>query len=141
MRRIIVPNFIEFLRHRPNIEVFHHNRNVFNDSAQDECKAMTEYCGKQIQDHSGEMLSIRNDDDDHEACMYDFVSGFSDLKKGCLTSHKFRGGDLIESIKRLAENDTIENLKIICSKYDDVRMVWKLELPIPFAGNTIQRRP
>lgn len=132
VRRIIVPNFIEFLRHRPNIKVFHHNRNVFNDSAQDVCKAMSEYCGKQIQDYSGEMLSIR--DDDHEACMYDFVTGFSDLKKVCLTSHKFCGGDLIESIKRLVENDTIEHLKIIYSKYDNVRMGWNY----PFLLQEIQ---
>lgn len=93
---INVQNFIEFLHQRPNLEVFHHDENVFKGSTQFICETMSEYSGNQILIYSGEMFRI------HPSRMALPRNLYS------LTRHQKCGSDLIEAMKGL--DDTIETL-------------------------------
>lgn len=44
--------------------------------------------------------------------MYSFLSGFKNVKKVILITDELCGTDIIDAMKRLAENDTIESLDI-----------------------------
>lgn len=108
---INVKKFIEFLRQKPNLEIFHHDQFAFGDATQDVCEAVAKYCGNQIQDYSGVMAPAQN--------THNFLSGFKSLKKVCLTTYHSCAGDLVDAMKRLAENDTIEMLQI---KYSPINI-------------------
>lgn len=97
--------FIEFLRHHANIEIFHHDRDTFDQSTEDVCKALAKYCGNKIQDYAGKMTYGQEN-------LHYFISGFKNVKKVCLTTHELCGGDLIDAMKMLAANDTIEMLDL-----------------------------
>lgn len=109
---INVQNFIGLLRHRPQIKVFHHDRYTFEGSIQDISEALTEHCGNQIQDYSGEMPMRQESGRPPLHHLYQFISQFKNVKKICLTSHLTCGADLIEPFKQLAKNNTIEMLHI-----------------------------
>lgn len=47
-----------------------------------------------------------------QANLYHFMSGMKNIKKLRLTTHEMCGGDLIDAIKLLVENDTIEMLEL-----------------------------
>lgn len=111
-------NFIKLLSHRPNIEVFHHDRYTFKDSTQDVCLAMAKYCGNSIREYYGEMDPNQGEGRAPGQNMYYFISGFKNIKKARLTTHQICGGDLIDAMKWLAENNTIEMLEIKYSGHD-----------------------
>lgn len=111
-------NFIEFLHHQPNLKVFHHDRFTFEGSTQNICKTMAKYCGNQIQYYSGTMPWNQIEGRATEPHLYNFISGFKNPKKAHLTTHQICGGDLIDSIKQLAEINTIETLYLSYSQYD-----------------------
>lgn len=115
---INVYNFIEFLRLGPNIRIFHHSGDTFKGSMHGIGEAMAKYCGNNIQDYSGEMPFIRGNDWVPAHNSYDFLSGFKNLKEVRLITHQLCGGDLIDTMKRLAENDSIETFRIKYSEYD-----------------------
>lgn len=114
---IMVPNFIQLLRHQPPINVFHHDRYSFNGYVQDISEAMAEYCGDHIQDYSGEMPYRREIGRAPSRYLYQFISRLKNVKRVCFTSHQSCGADLIEPMKQLAKNNTIEWLDI---KYPEV---------------------
>lgn len=101
---INVKKFIEFLQQKPNLEVFHHDQFAFGNATQKVCEAVAKYCGNYIRDYAGEMCPAQN--------THNFISGFKSLKKVCLTTYHACAGDLVDAMKRLAENDTIEMLHI-----------------------------
>lgn len=53
-----------------------------------------------------------------EPHLYDFISGFKNVEEVHLTTHQICGGDIIDSIKRLAENDTIKTLHLSYFQHD-----------------------
>lgn len=63
-------------------------------------------------------LSIKREENHYEQYLYEFIEKFKNVKKMCLTSHQTCGADLIEAMKQLAENNTIEMLHI---KYPEVK--------------------
>lgn len=116
---INVNNFIEFLRLRPNIKIFHHSGDSFKGSMQHICEAMAKYCGNHIQNYYGEMAYIPNvRQPPAQNISYGFLSKFKNLMEVRLVTHQLCGGDLIDTMKQLAENDTIETLRIKYSEYD-----------------------
>lgn len=115
---INVNKFIEFLGQRPKLEVFHYDDDAFKDSVQDVCDAMAMYCGNQIQDFCGELRSSEVGFRAPARNLYDFISELTNVKTVCLTTHQFCGGDLVDSIKRLARNNTVEKLHIVYSEID-----------------------
>lgn len=108
-------NFIEFLCQRPNLEIFHHDADTFNEFTPEICDAMAKYCGNQIREYYGAMPPNQEISAQHS---YTFLSSLKQLKTVGLTTHQHCGGDLIDAIKRLAENDTIETLHIEFSQED-----------------------
>lgn len=115
VKDINVQNFIEFLCQRPNLEVIHHGANTFNELTADVCDAMAKYCGHQIREYYGAMPP-NQEPSTHNS--YKFLSSLKNLKIVRLTTQQHCGGDLIDAIKRLAENDTIETLHIKFSEED-----------------------
>lgn len=106
--------FIDLICQRPKLEVFHHS-NTFGDFTQDVCDAMGKYCGNYIRDYSGAFdYPTFGAPTNH---VYDFISGFKNVKKIHLVTHQFCGGDLIDAIRRLAENNTVEELEIVYSGF------------------------
>lgn len=107
--RINEEKFIEFLRQRPSIKVFHHDCKTFSTTSQREVfQTLAKYCGDQIREYHGETdLGIPG--------ASDFLSGFTNVTYVYLTSYQTCGGDLVNALKRLAEHDTLETLRI---KYD-----------------------
>lgn len=125
VRGINSQNFIEFLDHRPNLEVFHHAIDNFGSSIQNILEAMAIYCGNSIRHYSLKFVGIRYEDKYYSRMrsnrkevkllphnFYHFLSRFENLKKVRLTTNHICCGDLIDAIKRLAENNTIEELII-----------------------------
>lgn len=114
VRGINIQNFIEFLRHRPNIEVFHHNRYTFGNSIHDVCKAMAKYCGNQIQEYSGGFCSLPEGGNAEAPAhkLYYFLVEFKNMKRLQMSTDLPCGANLIDAMKQLAENDTIEMLSL-----------------------------
>lgn len=116
---INVPNFIDFLRHRPKLERFASEK-TFEDSNQDVYEVIAQFCGDQIQ-----ICCIHNDMFYEEipqafpANFHNFISGFKNVKRLSLAPHQICGGDLIDPMCRLAENNTIEELLIMYDSYYD----------------------
>lgn len=108
---INVPNFIELFRLGPKIEIFkHYNLHNFPDgSIHDVCAAMAKYCGNDIREYHGmiypkePMLPLN---------LYGFLSGFRNVKNAILLTNQICCGDIIDGLKGLAANDTIEMLRI-----------------------------
>lgn len=118
---IVVENFIEFLRQRPNLKVFHHDKDTFEDRTKEMCDAMAKYCGNTIQDYSGEICC---DEEAARINIYSFISELKNVKKMLLMTHEICGGDLINGMKRLAENDSIETLEIkYCRRFPFVSCI------------------
>lgn len=120
VRGIKPQRFIHFLQQRPNLAIFHHDRYSFKDSTRDVCERLAQYCGNHVREYSGVMPTNQEDGDGEasEGNMFDFISGLKNLKKICLTTHQICGGDIIDAMKRLAENDTIEALCIKYTQHD-----------------------
>lgn len=109
VRGINKRNFIDFLHHRPNLEVFHHDKHTFEDSTQDILNAMAEYCGDRIQEYSDVISRERRVQNP-----YNFISKLKNVKKVRLNTYEICFGDIIDALKRLAKNDTIQMLHIKC---------------------------
>lgn len=114
IRGINADNFIEFLRQEPKIKVFHHEKSTFEGFVPEISEALATHCGKYIQDYSGVMPANQEN-------MYYFLSEFKTVKKVCLTTDQICGGDLVAAMKRLSDNNTIEELHINYSKKDNHR--------------------
>lgn len=113
---INVRHFVDLLdMRRPNLEYFHHGEldQLLNGTIQDVCDAIALYCGNQIQYYSGEMPPPPRDGSrTFMRHPYDFISSFINVKEVSLTSYELCGGDIIDAIKQLSENDTIEALNV-----------------------------
>lgn len=123
---INVQHFIDLLDiHRPKIEYFHHGElnQLSGGTIQHLCAAVAMYCGNQIRYYSGQMPPPREVGTALGRRPYDFISSFKNVTNVCLTSYQLCGGDLIDALKRLAENDTIRTLKIMF--YDAQRIFWQ----------------
>lgn len=107
-------SFIEFLRQEPKIKVFHHEKSTFDGSIPEISDALATHCGKYIQDYSGVMPANQRN-------MYNFLSEFKAMRIVCLTTDQICGGDIVAAIKRLSDNNTIEELHIKYSKKDNHR--------------------
>lgn len=81
---INVQNFIEFVRHQSNIEVFHCEENNFNEFTREMCDAVAKYCGHQIRSFSGRIFANHERKD-----LYDFGSGFKNVEEVCFCQHTF----------------------------------------------------
>lgn len=112
---INIENFLQFLRQRPNLKVFHHDNVTFGDSTQIICKAMGEYCGE-IREYFSKMFFGYELRASPIVDWCDFISGFKNVRKVGLTTLEWCGGDLIGPLKQLAEHDTIETLHIKYNK-------------------------
>lgn len=117
VRGINVQNFIRFLCHRPKLTAFHHGGETFGVNIQDVCEAMAKYCGNQIEFYYGRMPIVPKGSRAPTQQLYSFISGFKKLKKVRLGTHQICGGDVIDALKRLAENDTIETLQFVYDGY------------------------
>lgn len=78
VNEINIENFIEFLRDRPRLKVFHYDETTFKDDTQNICEAISEYCGNEIRDY--EELSFDLKEEPLQKT-YDFISGFKNLKR------------------------------------------------------------
>lgn len=107
VNEIDVQNFHNFFRHRPNLDVYHHDRYTFEDSMQHICDSVAKYRGDRIQDYFGELPKERQNENS-----FDFISKLKNVKTLELTTYKICIGDLVDAIKRLAGNDTVEMLYI-----------------------------
>lgn len=106
-------NFIEYLQQRPRLETFGHS-NTFDISTMGNMfQKMAEYCGNQIR-----ALDIYKNSEkfDYSPGFYRFISGFKNLKKVYLRAELKCGEDLIDPIKRLAEQNTVEDLSLTFSE-------------------------
>lgn len=117
---INVQNFIKFLCLPSKLQIFHHNTYAFNDSTPNICKVVANCCSE-IYEYSFERLryvpeQIPNQKEHH---LYDFISEMKNLKKVGITTFQYCGGDLIEAMKQLAENNTIEMLVINYNRFDE----------------------
>lgn len=121
VRGINTRNFIEFLRHRPNLKIFHHDADTFEKSTQEICNALAKFCANRIRTYSGIMPSNRRDVEASAQHLYNFISEFRNVKDVSLTTQRKCGSDLIDALKRLAENDTIETICIRLT--DDDRLI------------------
>lgn len=104
VKGINVSNFIEFLRQRPNLEVFRYSGTKLDLDDSNRLKifeALVENCGDTIQVFKNSSANQN----------YNIIYGFKHLKKVSVKSHQIRFGDLFDPIKRLAEN-TIEVLRV-----------------------------
>lgn len=106
VRGINSDNFIEFLRQRPNLEVFVHNNSFENSTVQNIFDAMGTYCGDKVRSFSNQDNVLDRQD------YYNFLSKFKKLKNVNLNTIHMCCSDLIDPIKRMAENNTIESLGI-----------------------------
>lgn len=118
VRGIKPQKFIHFLQQRPKLQIFHHDRYSFKDATQLVCETLAKCCGNQIREYSGIMPTSQEDAEASEGNMFEFISGLKHLKKVCLATHQICGGDIIDAMKRLAENDSIEALCIKYTQHD-----------------------
>lgn len=109
---INVQSFVELCRrHRPKIETFkqYNLHNFSGGSIDDMCDAIAKYCGNEIREYHGmiypmgQMLPLN---------LYGFLAKFTNINSALLVSNQMCFGDLIDGLKELAENDTIEILRI-----------------------------
>lgn len=106
VRGIIADNFIELLRQRPKLEVFLH-RNSFEDSTvQNIFDMLGTYCGEKIR------IFKNYDNVCEKRHFYNFISKFKCVKEVYLNTTHVSCADLLDPIKRLAENNTTECLAI-----------------------------
>lgn len=112
VRGINAQNFIELLRQRPNIQIFHHDKYSFNGSILDISEAMAEYCGNQIEEYNGEMPKRLESGRAPTRYLYPFISQFKNVKRICLATNLVCGADLIEPMKQLAKLNTVDMLHI-----------------------------
>lgn len=116
VRGLDAKNFIELLHHRPGLEVYHHDElDTFGGSIQDICKTVAQYCGDKIRNYCGVLPLNGGSSRLHS---YDFISNFKNVKQVCLKTHQVCGGDLVNAMKKLAENDTVEMMNINYSMAD-----------------------
>lgn len=126
VRGINLQNFIEFIRHRPNLKVFGHDYDTLLDIGE----AMAKYCGNQIQEYSTDMFRNRLTGRLLPQNFYHFVSGFKIVKRLRLTTDQICCGDLVDVMKQLAENNSIKELRIDYSELkrgakSDVNCIFK----------------
>lgn len=93
-------NFIEYLRQQPSLEAFGHSDTFDISTMENTFEKMAEYCGNQIR-----ALDIYKNREkfDYPPGFYNFISGFKNLKRVYLRAELKCGDDLIDPIKRLAE--------------------------------------
>lgn len=115
---INVKNFIGFLRQRPKLQVFHYDSKTFGNSTQVVCEALAQFCGEKIRDFCGPLRPIPEDIIAPARNVYDFMSQLTNIKTLCLATHQFCGSDLVDPMKRLARNNTIEKLHIVYTEID-----------------------
>lgn len=102
VHNINIQSFIEFLRLRPNLEVFHHC-DSFKRSKEEVFEALAECCGNQIQDFQ---------DGGRDIPPLSFIAALKTLKRVHLPTNQYCGGDVVAAIRQLAQKDTIEKLKL-----------------------------
>lgn len=100
-------NFIELLHQEPCLKTFCHCDSTFGDSTKDVCDAVARYCGNKIQNYSGT-------ESDDQRNSFSFISGLTNVKKVDLTTVANCGGNLVNTLRLLADNDTVETIDICC---------------------------
>lgn len=101
--------FIEFLRKKPELKIFHHSA-VFEKLTKNICTIMAEYCGKHIEAYGGHIPLEETPQN-----FYTFLPKLINLKNVSLETHQVCGGDLVGILRRLAVDNKIETLKLMYS--------------------------
>lgn len=97
-------NFINFLRKRPRLKVFRHSLSFEKSRVEKILNSVGKYCGDNVR-------FFKNFDTDRQKQhSYNFISKLKKVKRVELYATNICCVDLIDPIKRLAENNTIEYL-------------------------------
>lgn len=110
VRKFNKQNFIEFIRRRPRLKHFYLYSPLDDGIGKEIGEALGKYCGDQIQYFSYQNNNNSGTRNEH---FYNFLSELKIVKRVGLSCSYRCASDLKYAIKWLAENDTIEDLKIV----------------------------